>query len=308
MSKSETKTKAVFLATVLVVGMIAAYSPSFIVGAQATEDKYEDDKYKSKDRSYDSYEDDKYKSKDRSYDSYEDDKYKSKDCSYDSYEDDKYKSKDRSYDSYEDDKYKSKDRSYDSYEDDKYKSKDRSYDSYEDDKYKSKDRSYDSYEDDYKMKDRSYDSYGDDYKMKDRSYDSYGKDNYKSMDLIYDSYGKEDYKSMDPIYGKDNYGDKNKKEFKIYQVESDPARVIPSQQAVTVTAQCNSDRDHYISGGFRADIIDPNTPQAFFNQLESNADLESSIQGHVVKFDLSGTSPVTQGTIQASVVCLSTQY
>ena len=63
MSKSETNTKAIFLATVLVAGMIAAFSPSFIVGANATEDKYEDD-YKSKDRSYDSYEDD-YKSKDR---------------------------------------------------------------------------------------------------------------------------------------------------------------------------------------------------------------------------------------------------
>ena len=78
MSKTSTKitkTNSVFLATVLVAGIIALAYPSFMVGAQAQEFNGMDQRYNSyqqdygKDNQYNSYEQDY--GKDNQYNSYE---------------------------------------------------------------------------------------------------------------------------------------------------------------------------------------------------------------------------------------------
>jgi hypothetical protein len=144
------KNSAIFLAAVLLVGIIGMASP-LIGSASASEEKY-------KEKRHDSYD---YK-KDRNYDSYDSHDYK----------------KDRNYDSYDSHDYK-KDRNYGSDYEKDYK-KDNSYGSDYEKDYK-KDMSYGSdYEKDYK-KDMSYGSdyekdYGSDYEKdykKEKKYDSY---------------------------------------------------------------------------------------------------------------------------------------
>ncbi len=111
------KSSSIFLAAVLVAGVIAIASPSI---AFAESEKYEKeyksyDGYKEKRHSYDPY-----KEKEHSYDG-----YKEKEHSYDP-----YKEKEHSYDG-----YKEKEHSYDP-----YKEKEHSYDGY-----KEKEHSYDPY-------------------------------------------------------------------------------------------------------------------------------------------------------------------
>ena len=86
MSKLQTSsTKAIFLASILIAGIFAIASPSFIVGANATEDRDRHDDYK-KEKRHDDYK------KEKRYDDYDkeksyDDKYSSYDDTYSSYGD-----------------------------------------------------------------------------------------------------------------------------------------------------------------------------------------------------------------------------
>ncbi|HEX5186525.1 MAG TPA: hypothetical protein VFV86_06510 [Nitrososphaeraceae archaeon] len=82
------KNSAIFLAAVLVVGIIGMASP--LIGfASANEEKYKEKRYDShdykKDRNYDSYDYGKEYKKDRNYDSYDSHDYK-KGKKYDSYD------------------------------------------------------------------------------------------------------------------------------------------------------------------------------------------------------------------------------
>jgi hypothetical protein len=108
------KNSAIFLAAVLVVGIIGMASP-LIGSAAANEEKYKEKRYDShdykKDRNYDSYDYEKDYKKDRNYDSYDSHDYK-KDRNYDSYDYEKDYKKDMSYDSYDSHDYK-KEKKYD---------------------------------------------------------------------------------------------------------------------------------------------------------------------------------------------------
>ncbi len=107
------RTSAIFLASILLAGIIVIASPSLIVGANAAEDGYDDYKRHNdymKERSYDGYDDYKRHNdymKERSYDGYDDYKRHNdymKERSYDGYDDYKRHNdymKERSYDGYD---------------------------------------------------------------------------------------------------------------------------------------------------------------------------------------------------------------